>query len=279
MKKSIKYFPFFLLIFLIFLSRFLICSETLRVHFIDVGQGDSILIQSPDGINILIDAGNLSAGYKVNRYLESRKISRLECIIITHMHPDHVGGVFNILPKNRTNIIYYNGFRPQNNEFFFEIMNFAEELNIPVKVLKAGNKLTFGNVTVDVLWPLEPFSGNMNEDSIVLKIIYGRVNFLLTGDLNMNGEKKLMQTGYNLKSDVLKIGHHGAEDSNSAEFIDSVMPEIAVLSVGQHNRYGYPSEEVIQRFRSKKIKLYRTDFNGNIITETDGTKIQIKKEK
>lgn len=157
-------------------------------------------------------------------------------------------------------------------------MNLAKELNIPVKVLNSGNKLTFGSVTVEVLWPLEPLSGDMDEDSIVFKIVYGKINFLLTGDLNINGEKRLIQTGCYLKNDVLKIGHHGAEDSNSAEFIDSVMPKIAVLSVGKNNRYGYPSEEVIQRFKSKKIILYRTDVDGNIIIKTNGEKIQIKKE-
>ena len=233
----------------------------------------------PDNKNILIDSGNLSAGYKVEKYLKSIKISRLDCIIITHMHPDHVGGLFHILPQIKTNYIYYNGYHPKNNHFFFELLILAKNINIPLKILRAGNQLFFGEVNIDVLSPIEPFSGNMNEDSIVLKIKFRKISFLLTGDLTINGEKKLIDAGTNLKSDILKVGHHGAEDSSSEEFIDKVNPKLAVLSVGKHNRYGYPSKKVIERFKIRKIPLYRTDIHGTIIIQTDGNTLAIKKER
>jgi len=114
MKKLKVFFSIFLAIFITYSS----CFGALIVHFIDVGQGDCILIQMPNNKNILVDTGNLSAGYKVKQYLKSKSISRLECIVVTHMHPDHVGGIFNFLPQHRANIIYYNGYCPQNNEFF-----------------------------------------------------------------------------------------------------------------------------------------------------------------
>ena len=265
----------------IFLAIFIICSPcfgTLIVHFIDVGQGDCILIQMPNNKNILVDTGNLSGSYKLKKYLKQKNIFQLDCIIVTHMHPDHVGGIFSILPQYRTNIIYYNGYRPKNNEFFFELINLAKDLNIPMKILNAGNKLLFGKVTLDVLSPIEPLSGDMNGDSVVIKIIFSEISFLLTGDLNIKGEKRLMKEGCILKSDVLKVGHHGAEDASSEEFIDKVMPKIAVLSVGKNNRYGYPSEVVIERFKTKIIPLYRTDIDGTIIIQTDGNIISIKKE-
>ena len=265
----------------ILLAIFIFCSScfgALIVHFIDVGQGDCILIQMPDNKNILIDTGNLSVGYKIKKYLKSKNISQLDCIIVTHMHPDHVGGIFSILPQYRTNTIYYNGYRPQDNEFFFELINLAEDLDIPLEILNAGNKLLFGKVKLDVLSPIEPLSGDMNGDSVVLRIIFGEISFLLTGDLNINVEKRLIEAGCILKSDVLKVGHHGAEDASSEEFIDKVRPKIAILSVGKNNRYGYPSNVVIERFKTKKIHLYRTDFDGTIIIQTDGDIISIKKE-
>ena len=267
---------------LVFLAIFITCSScfgVLLVHFIDVGEGDCILIQMANNKNILVDTGNLSFGYKVKKYLESKNISQLECIIITHMHPDHVGGIFSILPQYRTNIIYYNGYSPKDNEFFFELMNLTEDLNITMKILNSGNKLLFGKVRLDVLSPIKPLSGDMNEDSVVIKVIFGKIGFLLTGDLNSNGEKRLIEAGCNLKSDVLKLGHHGAEDANSEEFIDKVVPKIAILSVGKNNRYGYPSEKVIARFEIKKIPLYRTDLHGTIIIQTDGDNISINKDR
>jgi len=266
---------------LLFFSIFIIspCLGSLVVHFIDVGEGDSILIQMPNNKNVLVDTGNLSSGHIVKKYLRTKKISQLECIIVTHMHPDHVGGIFNILPKIKTNYIYYNGFHPQKNEFFFELINLAKDLNISLKTLNSGNQLIFGKVRFDVISPIKPLSGNMNEDSLVIKIIYGKVSFLLTGDLNINGEKRLINASTNLNSDVLKVGHHGAKDSCSEEFINKVKPKIAVLSVGRNNRYGYPSKEVIERFKIKKIPLYRTDYDGTIIVQTDGNVISIKKER
>jgi len=255
------------------------CFGALIVHFIDVGEGDCILIQMPDNKNILVDTGNLSAGYKVKKYLKSKDISQLDCIIVTHMHPDHVGGIFNILPQFRTNIIYDNGYCPQDNEFFFELINLSRNLNIPMKILRAENKLFFGKVTLEVLSPIKPLSGDMNRDSLVIKIAFGKISILLTGDLNIKGEKRLVQSEFHLKSDVLKVGHHGAEDANSEEFIHKVMPKIAILSVGKNNRYGFPSNKVIERFKIKEIPLYRTDFDGTIIIQTDGNVISIKEEK
>lgn len=161
------------------------------------------------------------------------------------------------------------------------MLNLAKNLNIPLKILIAGNQLFFGKVRLDVLAPKEPLIGDLNGDSIVLKINFGKVSFLLTGDLNIYGEKRLMEMRCNLRSDVLKVGHHGSEDLNSEEFIDEVKPKIAVISVGKNNRYGYPSREVIERFKMKEVSLYRTDLDGTIIIKTSGDtpSISTKKEK
>lgn len=275
MKKIKVYFSLLVIIFILFSP----CMASLRVHFINVGEGDSILIQMPKSKNILVDTGNLSAGYKVEKYLKSKKISQLESIIITHVHPDHVGGIFYILPQIKTKLIYYNGYNPQGYEFFLELENLAKDFSTPMRILKAGDQLFYREIRIEVLSPKSPLSGDMNRDSIVLKIILGKVSFLLTGDLNHSGEKGLIEEGVNLKSDVLKIGHHGAEDSSSEEFINKVNPRVAILSVGKDNRYGYPSSVVIERFKIKDIPIYRTDFDGTIIIQTNGVAISVKKEK
>jgi len=274
MKRVIS---FHLIFFGIFFVNIL-CFGSLKIHFIDVGEGDCILLQIENNKNILIDSGNLSAGYIVKNYLQIKKILRLDCVIITHMHADHVGGIFSILPQIRAGSIYYNGYHPKNNHFFSELVNLTHNLNIPLKTLKAGDKIEIENAKIEVLSPWESLTGDLNTDSIVIKVNFGKISFLLPGDLNIPGEKRLIDAGINLKSDVLKVGHHGADDSSSEEFIDKVRPKIAVLSVGKNNRYGYPSEEVIERLKEKGIPIYRTDIDGNIIIQTDGNILSIKKE-
>lgn len=273
MKQRFKYF------FAILLGSLFICSlsySDLKVHFIDVGDGDCILIQTPNGQNILVDSGNLSSGYIVKEYLESNNIAQLESVIITHMHPDHVGGLFNFLPQIQTRCVYYNGYQPQNNEFYFEFINLIKAINISLKTLHAKDRLSYGKVILFILAPFEPLTGNMNSDSIAIKIIFDEISILLMGDLNKQIEKRLIEEEYTLKSDVLKVGHHGANDASSEEFLDKAKPKYAVLSVGKNNRYGYPSQEVIERFKKKEIPLYRTDIDGTIVIQTDGKTISIK---
>lgn len=294
--KKIRYsFVIFLFVFLLFFPGYSAAERnlenpientpdnysdsTLEVHFLDVGKADCILLQTPGNKNILVDCGHLSTGYKVKEYLSSQDASPLERIIITHMHPDHVGGVFYILPQIQTDSLYYNGYRPdpRKNEFFFELRKLAENLGIPLKILTAGDEFSVGKVESKVLSPLKPFLGDMNADSVVLKVQYEDTDILLAGDLTAKGEKRLLKKGANLESEVLKIGHHGVA-SSSGEFIERVDPQIAVLSVGPDPRYQYPSDEVIQRFKQKNIPVYRTDKHGTIVVRTDGKSLKVETE-
>lgn len=250
----------------------------IEIHFVDVGQGDAILIKGTEGANILIDTGNLSAGYRVRRYLKEQKISRLRALVITHMHPDHVGGIFGILPEIGADKIYDNGAAPHKNEFWHEYMNFISDLRLERGILTAGECFSFGNLNLQVLSPSKPLSGNLNVDSIVIRLSYGDVGVLLMADATNEVEKKLVEDrNVNLPSQVLKIGHHGAADATSAAFLERVAPDIAVISVGKSNRYGYPSNETIKRIRRLNAKLYRTDFNGTVVLMIDGKSVNVLK--
>ena len=249
--------------------------QPIEVHFIDVGQGDAILIKGPDGANALIDTGNLSMGCRVETYLRSQGVSRLKALVITHMHPDHVGGIFGLLPGLEVDKIYDNGISLKGNVFWDEYLNLVAELNLPREVLKMDHKLDFGSLFITVLNPFRPFTGNMNADSIVLVLRYGDMRFLMAGDLNFKGEKRLLEKDVDLKSNVLKVGHHGACDSTSEAFLERVVPQIAVISVGLDNPHGYPCQETLKRIEKHVPKVYRTDRDKTIVIRTDGVGIEV----
>lgn len=248
-----------------------------EIHFLDVGQGDAIWIKGPKQTNILIDAGNLSVGYKVRDYLLDNGVRNLDAVIVTHTHPDHVGGLFGILPDVGVDKILDNGASPvKNDDFALEYLNFVNELNLNRAVLTAGESLSFGALHLHVLSPSRPLSGNLNADSLVIRVSYGGVRVLLMADATQNVEHKLVEKEKrNLASQVIKVGHHGWTDATSKAFLDCVKPEIAVISVGKGNRYGYPSTAVVEQIQSRGTTLLRTDVDGTIVLTTDGEKIKL----
>ena len=240
-----------------------------------MGQGDATLIKGPEDVNVLIDAGGLSAGHRVGKYLKEQGISSLRALVVTHMHPDHVGGIFGLLPTFDVDKVYDNGVLLKGNVFWEEYVKLVSELNLPRDVLRADCRLDFGRVSITVLSPVLPFTGGMNADSIVLMLRYGDTRFLMTGDLNSKGEKRLLEKDIVLKCDVLKVGHHGACDSTSEAFLKRVAPQIAVISVGQGNRYGYPCEKSIERIKDYGTKIYRTDRDDTVVIRTDGKRVEV----
>ena len=247
----------------------------LEVHFIDVGQGEAILIRSPSNETILIDAGPLSSGYKVTHYLEKLNIKKIDRMIVTHMHQDHAGGLFHFLPQLQVETLYDNGADLSGNDIYEEYLIIVRSLGIQRKTLKFGDRLQLNDLTLDVVSPIDKLSGDLNADSIVIRLRYGDINFLLAADLTKNGEKKIMDKGVHLKSHVLKVGHHGACDATSETFLDAVRPDIAVLTVSKENRFGYPCKEVLQLLKKKNIRMIRTDLFGTVVIRSDGNQIWI----
>lgn len=276
MKKKIIYITLnFLLILILFQCSIEtnknIVSDNIKgmiVHFIDVGQGDSILIQV-NSKNLLIDSGPSTSKDKLLKYINSLKISKFDYIIATHPHEDHIGNMSYII-DNFEVLNFYAPKISSNTKAFETMVESLVMKDLKIKVLKPNIKsIDLGeNTKVDVFSPISNEYENINNFSSIIKISYGNNSFLFTGDSEELSEKEVLNKGYDLKSDVLKIGHHGSSSSTSKRFLDAVDPYIAVISAGKDNSYGHPSQEVLSRL--KDLTIYRTDLNGNILIKSDG---------
>lgn len=242
-------------------------GHDMRVHFIDVGQGDSILIESPNGKTMLVDGGVKGAGPQVVSYLREIGVSKLDIVVATHPDADHIGGLIPVL-NSMTIEQFYDSGKVHTSQTFEEMLTLIDEKNIPYDVPTPGDNIKFDeDVTVKVLNANEQASDN-NDASIVLKIVYGNVSFLLTGDAGIALEKEMMQ--YDVSATVLKAGHHGSNTSSSEDFIRAVKPEVTILSYGKDNKYGHPHAEVVDRLKEIGSKIYATADIGTITLTTDG---------
>lgn len=263
----------------IFLFKSLINSKSsstnpneMKVHFIDVGQGDSILIQV-NYKNILIDSGPKDEKDKLVKYLNSLNIHQFDYVIATHPHEDHIGNMAYII--NNYKVLNFYSPKIDNNTTSFE--NMAEALsrkNLKIKILKANaSTINLGeNTLVEVFSPNLAYYDNLNNYSPIIKISYGHNSFLFTGDAEEEIEQEIITNNFNLKSDVLKVAHHGSSTSTTKSFLDSVKPKIAVISVGKNNSYGHPTKDTLNKL--KESKVYRTDIDGNIVITSDGNTIK-----
>ena len=265
-----------LLIFLIkstfFYSNLNDNPKVMKVHFINVGQGDSILIQV-NNKNMLIDSGPKDGKKKLLTYLESINLDTFDYIIATHPHEDHIGNMAYII--NNYDVLNFYSPKAISNTSSFETMTEALiRKNLKIKVIKANtNSITLGeNTLVEVFSPNNESYENLNNYSPIIKISYGNTSFLFTGDAEELAEKEAINNNSNLKSDVLKIGHHGSSTSSSLEFIEKVAPSISVISVGKYNSYNHPTDSTLEKLENTKI--YRTDLNNNIIIESDGNSLK-----
>lgn len=278
-KKSLKILSIILLFALLFTGCQTVNSneafssknvDKLVIHYIDVGQADSILIQV-NSKNLLIDAGNNDDKDKIISYLQKQGVKKLDYVIATHPHEDHIGSMSAVIKKFPIGDFYAP--KVTNTTKTFE--NMITALNgKKVKIAKAGVELNLGeNVKCEMLAPNSDKYEDLNNYSAVIKITYGDNKFLFMGDAEKLSENEILSKNFDISSDVIKIGHHGSSSSSSKVFLDKVSPKIAVISCGRNNDYGHPHKETLSELKSRKITTYRTDIDGNIILISDGKKI------
>ncbi len=247
-------------------------SDKLSVHFIDVKQGDCSLIMY-DNTNILIDTGEEIYSSDVVDYLNYCKVDKLDLVIISHPHSDHVGGLFNIIDKIKVDevIIPKISEKAPKNEFdFINFKNNLDKNNVKLNLCSKNMNMNFDDITLENFITLEDVN-DLNNCSICTRLIYKECSFLFTGDIEKKAEKKLIQN--NIKSDLLKVPHHGSNSSSTIEFLDKIEPKICVISSGYKNTFGHPHDKVIERLRMYTNNIYRTDLLGNIVFECEGNKI------
>ena len=245
-------------------------KSSFAVHFIDVGQADAALVLC-DGKAMLIDGGNAADSNLIYTYLKKHNITHLDYIIGTHAHEDHIGGIPGALQFATVDVVYCPA-TSYTTKAFKNFVSAVEKQNVSITVPTVGTTFNLGSATCTIL-AVNTDKKDANNSSIVMRIVYGETSFLFTGDAEREVEQTLLNKGVTLKSDVLKVGHHGSETSTSYQFLREVMPQYAVISVGSGNSYGHPTDAVLSRLRDAEVTTFRTDLQGDILCVSDGKNV------
>ena len=255
-------------------------AKELEVDFLDVGQGDAILIKSPMGQNILIDGG------PDNKVIEELGKTlpfwdkRIDLMVLTHPHDDHVTGLIEVIKRYSVKKILYTGVIHSAPNYLAWLEKIRER-KIPLVIIDRPQKVIFGdNCYLEIIYPRKSFlaqeTDNLNNSSIVARLVYGQTKFLLMGDAEMEVEKELLSSGGDLSAQVLKTGHHGSDTSSNEEFLEAVSPQIAAIQAGKDNDFGHPSLRILKRLERADAEVLRTDINGTIKLVSDGKEINKK---
>ena len=254
---------------------------TVSVHFIDVGQGDCALIQTGSR-NILIDCGEAEEYANVAGYLKGAEVTRLDTVIMSHPHSDHMGCMYRLVRRyNASEVIM-----PAVTEYllpvtgsFTKLEEVVKEMNIPLTRVKEGYDADTGGAgELKVLSPIKNYD-DLNNSSLVLKYSFGDVSFLFCGDIAEEAESDLVYIESDLSADVIKVPHHGSDSSSTRPFVNAVSPQYAVFCAGEENDYGHPHDSVLKLYRRLGAEIYRTDTDGDIVFVTDGKSIEVYTEK
>lgn len=249
----------------------------IRVDFIDVGQGDASLIVC-NGEAMMIDGGSSEKSDLIYSYLESHWVYDLKYVVATHPDDDHIGGLSGAIHEASVERAFcsVNEYDSRSFENYRKSLN---EQGVSIEVPNAGDTLDLGGAKVTFIAPIETFEEN-NNNSIVIRIVYDEVSFLFTGDAEILEEQSILASGQDIKSNVLKIGHHGSSYSSTKDFLNAVSPDLAVISCAEGNDFGFPKQSVLDRLKKMEVKLFRTDLNGSIsIYSADGKTLTIYQDK
>lgn len=253
-------------------------SGILKVHFFDVGQGDSEFIEFSNGKTMLIDAGEVEMGQRVVDKIKKLGYSSIDFVVATHPHSDHIGGLISVLNNFNVKNIYMPN-AVSNTPVFDEFINIIDSLNINVIDAKAGvNVIKEDNLCAEFIAPNSSDYENLNDFSAVLKLDYYNNSFLFMGDAERLSEEEIMYNIANINADVLKVDHHGSSTSSSKKFINRVKPKFVVFEVGKNNDYNHPNKKVLDRFQKFGSKIFRTDTMGDILITSNGNKLSVFRE-
>lgn len=265
-----------LLLIILFFSIFCFFPKDLKIYFVDVGQGDCTFIVTPKNKTILIDGGgSTGSDFDVGEstllpYILDRGYKKIDLMFISHFDQDHVGGLLTILEELKVNRVCISK-QEEDSKNYQEFLKIVKKRNIPVTVVKIGDRINIeDDLYFDILWPKEEqiTDNRLNNNAIVMKLVYNRFSCLFTGDIEKVAEEEIVKTYGNkqiLKSDILKVAHHGSKTSTTEEFLKLVNPKVCLIGVGKNNLFGHPSDEVIKRLENINANVYRTDLNGEII--------------
>ena len=252
--------------------------QPFEVNFFDIGQGDSIFIQTPYGYQVLIDGGPTGVVLEKLGGVMNFWDKSIDVVVLTHPDHDHIAGLIEVLKKYKVDFVLWNGSLKETGEFK-EWERLLREESVESKIVSSGFQISSPMVTFDVLYPFESLEGikmdNANNGSIVLRSVFKDTSFLLTGDIESCVEKEIIEKKNVISSDILKIGHHGSKTSSSEEFVKMVNPSVAVISVGANNTYNHPSFSVLELLNKYDISILRTDLIGDLKIVSDGENIKI----
>ena len=247
-------------------------KDLLSIHIIDVGQGDSILIQTPKNTNILVDGGNEDSSLIISKFIKSKKAKNLDSVIATHPDTDHIGSLDTVINKFKVSKLYLPN-KNTNNDSYYNLIQACNKKNIKPQYLSKGDIINLeDNLKLTILNPSYTHEDS-NSNSIVFKLDYKNKSFLFTGDATKENEIEMINN-FNLNDiDFLKVAHHGSKNSSTEEFLKSTTPDVAAISCGYDNTYGHPHKDTLLRLAQVNTKVYRTDKQGHISFYSDGNTI------
>ncbi len=254
----------------------------LKVHFIDVGQGDATLIQQinqDNTYNMLIDAGNNGDGGYLVEYLKDQGVKTLDYIIGTHPHSDHIGGLDDVIKGFQVGAIIMPKVMA-NTRTFEEVMEAVSDKGLSITSPVPGTSYPLGEAEFTILAPNSDDYASLNDYSIANRLVFGSNSFIFTGDAEALSEEEILNNfnKRDLASDVFKLAHHGSSTSNTEDFLEAINPSYGIISCGQDNSYGHPHREIMAQLKARNILVFRTDLHGTIVINSDGKDISIETE-